>query len=86
MFWPKFSETADQGGGHILTVFTMCRFAPTYPSFNRMPKDIDKKHTLFNPGGLLDLHHFPDRKAVVMNLLSAVELKEDGCKGACADR
>lgn len=64
----------------------LCRYGPTFPSFDRMPKDIDKRHTLFNPGGLLDMHHNPDRRAIVMDLLSAVEQKEGACSGPCADR
>ncbi|KAK9839187.1 hypothetical protein WJX84_009199, partial [Apatococcus fuscideae] len=86
-----FEDCVTSGDGIASDyLFSRCMwqsgFAPTYPSFDRMPKDIDKGHTLFNPGGLLDMHHNPDRRAVVMDLLSAVEQKEGACSGPCADK
>ncbi|KAK9861544.1 hypothetical protein WJX84_011487 [Apatococcus fuscideae] len=60
-------------------------FAPTFPSFNSMPRDIPKEHTLFNPAALLDTHHNPDRAATVANLLAAIERRES-CDPPCVGR
>ena len=51
-----------------------------------MPRDIDKSHTLFNPRGLLDSHHKPDRAALVADLLAVIEQRPHDCGASCTTR
>ncbi len=51
-----------------------------------MPQDMDKWKFLFNPRGVLDIHHNPDRASIVSDLLAAVEQKLDRCDVHCSNR
>ncbi|KAK9819548.1 hypothetical protein WJX74_009907 [Apatococcus lobatus] len=86
-----FEACVTSGGGvagdYLLTYcMWQAGFAPTYPSFNRMPRDSNRRHTLFNPGGLLDGHHKPDRTSIVADLLAAVEQRPHDCGTSCTNR
>lgn len=64
----------------------LSRFAPVFPTFRTMPRDIDKRHLLFNPRGVLHTFHNPDRASIVTELLAAVERRTDACNDQCIDR